>query len=57
MNPAFRKRLIRSRIRISDVEDTRREESFNGRCPNGRISYFNRSNFFIGFTLLRLIES
>ena len=41
MNPASRRRLIRSRIRISDVEDTRREESFNGRCPNGRISLFN----------------
>lgn len=41
MNPAFRNRLIRSRIRISDVEDTRRKESFNERCPNGKISLFN----------------
>ena len=24
-----------------DVEDTRREKSFNGRCPNERISLFN----------------
>ena len=41
MNPASRRRLIRSRIRISDLEDTRRGESFNERCPNGRISLFN----------------
>ena len=44
MNPALSNRLIKSRIRISDVEDTRRKESFNERCPNGRISLFNRED-------------
>ena len=43
MNPASRNRLIRPRIRISDVEDTRRGESFNERCPNGRIRGLNEA--------------
>nr|DAF59018.1 MAG TPA: hypothetical protein [Myoviridae sp. cta6i12] len=41
MNPALSNRLIKSRIRISDFENTRDGKSFNERCSKGKISLFN----------------
>lgn len=41
MNPALSNRLIKSRFRISDFENTRDGKNLNDPCPNGKISLFN----------------